>query len=64
MTSSKPPAGYDARGLAPDVNRLADAAHIRRDAITDEITWPPDRMADVLRALGLIINEKDLDHDT
>ena len=55
------PAGYDARGLMPDADRLAEAHHVKRDAETDEISWPPSRMADVLRELKLI-DEKD--HDT
>ena len=57
----KPPPGYDARGLMPDADRLAEAHHIRRDPDTGEISWPPSRMADVLRELKLI-DEKD--HDT
>jgi hypothetical protein len=57
----KPPPGYDARGLMPDADRLAEARHIKRDPDTDEISWPPSRMADVLRELKLI-DEKD--HDT
>ena len=57
----KPPPGYDARGLMPDPDRLAEARHVKRDAATDEISWPPSRMADVLRELKLI-DEKD--HDT
>ena len=56
----KPPPGYDARGLMPDPDRLADARHVKRDAATDEISWPPLRMADVLRELKLI-DEKDPD---
>lgn len=54
---------YDARGLVPDLERLADAHHVKRDPVTDEISWPPSRMAAVLRELKLI-DEKDLDHDT
>jgi hypothetical protein len=57
----KPPPGYDARGLMPDADRLAEARHVKRDPDTDEISWPPSRMADVLRELKLI-DEKD--HDT
>lgn len=52
--------GYDARGLMPDAGRLADARHVKRDD-NGEISWPPSRMADVLRELKLI-DEKD--HDT
>ena len=57
----KPPPGYDARGLMPDPDRLADARYVHRDPDTGEISWPPSRMADVLRELKLI-DEKD--HDT
>lgn len=56
-------ARYDARGLVPDPQRLADAHHVRRDPDTAEITWPPSRMADVLRELKLL-NDKETDHDT
>lgn len=49
---------YDARGLTPAPDRLADAHHVKRDAATDEITWPPDTMAALLRELKLI-EEKD-----
>ena len=56
-------ARYDARGLVPDPQRLADAHHVKRDPVTDEISWPPSTMADVLRELKLM-DEKDLDHDT
>ena len=56
----KPPPGYDARGLMPDPDRLADARHVHRDPDTGEISWPPSRMADVLRELKLI-DEKDPD---
>lgn len=52
---------YDARGMVPDLQRLADAHHVKRHPVTDEITWPPSRMADMLRELKLI-DEKD--HDT
>jgi len=55
---------YDARGLVPDPQRLADADHVKRDPLTDEISWPPSTMVDVLRELKLIIDDKDTDHDT
>ena len=58
---SKYPAGYDARGLMPDADRLAEAHHVKRDPDTAEITWPPSSMAAILRELKLI-DEKD--HDT
>jgi hypothetical protein len=54
---------YDARGRVPDADRLDDARHVTRHPVTDEVSWPPSRMADVLRELKLI-DEKDLDHDT
>ena len=57
---SRYPVGYDARGLMPDADRLAEAHHVRRDAETDEITWPPSSMAAILRTLKLI-DEKDPD---
>jgi hypothetical protein len=50
---------YDARGLVPDPDRLADARHVTRDPDTDEISWPPSRMADVLRELKLIDKDPD-----
>lgn len=53
-------ARYDACGLVPDPQRLADADHVKRDPVTDEISWPPSTMADVLRELKLI-DEKDHD---
>ena len=56
-------ARYNARGMVPDPQRLDDARHVTRDPATDEVSWPPTRMADVLRELKLI-DEKDLDHDT
>ncbi len=59
---SKHPPGYNARGMVPDLNRLTDARHVTRDAVTGEISWPPSRMADVLRELKLI--DKETDHDT
>jgi hypothetical protein len=52
MPRSKPQ--YDDRGLVPNPDRLADAHHVKRDPATDEISWPPSRMADVLRELKLI----------
>ena len=56
-------ARYDARGMVPDPQRLADARHVKRDPVTDEVSWPPTRMAAILRDLKLI-SEEDLDHDT
>jgi hypothetical protein len=56
----KPPPGYDARGLTPDAARMGEAHHVRRDPDTAEISWPPSRMAAVLRELKLI-DEKDPD---
>jgi hypothetical protein len=40
---------------------MADAHHIKRDPVTDEVSWPPSKMVEVLRELGLM-DEKD--HDT
>ena len=54
-------ARYDARGMMPDPQRLDDARHVTRDPVTDEVSWPPTHMADVLRELKLISEE---DHDT
>jgi len=51
---------YDARGMVPDLQRLADAHHVNRHPVTDEISWPPSRMAAILRELKLI-DEKDSD---
>ena len=51
---------YDARGLVPDPDRLAEARHVKRNPVTDEISWPPSRLAAVLRELKLI-DEKDPD---
>lgn len=59
MAATRP--RYDARGLVPDPDRLADARHVKRDPVTDEISWPPSDMAAVLRELKLM-DEKD--HDT
>ncbi|MEN9904848.1 MAG: hypothetical protein RLZZ555_1413 [Pseudomonadota bacterium] len=53
-------ARYDARGLVPDPQRLADAHHVKRHPVTDAISWPPSRMTAILRELKLI-DEKDRD---
>lgn len=37
-----------------DASRLDDAYYIVRDPKTDEVSWPPTRMEDELRRLGLI----------
>ena len=52
---------YRNGAMLPDPERMATAHHVRRHPDTGEVTWPPSRMADVLRALKLI-DEKD--HDT
>lgn len=53
---------YEARGLTPDAARLAEAHHVRRDAQTYEISWPPCTMGAILRTLKLI--DREVDHDT
>jgi hypothetical protein len=47
--------------MVPDADRMVDAHHVRRDPVTGEVSWPPSRMAAILRELKLI-SEKD--HDT
>lgn len=49
------------KGPPPDPQRMADSHHVKRDPETGEISWPPSRMLEVLRELGLM-DEKD--HDT
>ncbi len=41
--------------LRPDYDRLEVAHHIRRDPVTDEISWEPTRMMDELARLGLVL---------
>ena len=41
--------------LRPDYSRLDDAYYITRHPITDEVSWPPYRMEDELRRLGLVL---------
>ena len=50
---------YDDRGMLPDPDRVADAHHVKRNPVTDEISWPPLRMAAVLRELKLIDKDPD-----
>lgn len=47
---------YDLRRwmLRPDYQRLADASHIRRDPVTDEISWEPSHIEARLREAGLL----------
>ena len=59
-TMTRPPL-YRNGAMLPDPERMATAHHIRRDPDTGEISWPPTRMDDVLRQLGLI-NRKDADN--
>lgn len=40
--------------LRPDYARLDDANYVHRNPETGEVSWPPTRMADELRRLGLI----------
>lgn len=40
--------------LRPDYNRLETAHHVRRNPLTDEISWEPTSMEDELQRLGLI----------
>ena len=39
--------------LRPAYDRLADAAYIRRDPETFEVSWPRTTIEDALRRLGL-----------
>lgn len=41
--------------LRPAYDRLEDAFYISRDHDTDEVSWPPTRMMDELKRLGLIV---------
>lgn len=45
--------------LRPDYDRLEQAHHIKVDPDTSEISWPPTRMEDELRRLGLISTSKE-----
>lgn len=47
---------YDLRRwmLRPDYARLANAHHIKRNAVTDEISWEPATIEQRLREAGLI----------
>lgn len=40
--------------LRPDYDRLEVAHHIRRDPVTDEVSWPPGGLEHDLRRLGLM----------
>lgn len=41
--------------LRPDYDRLEVAHHIRRDPVTDEISWEPSGMMQELARLGLVL---------
>ena len=47
---------YDLRQwmLRPDYQRLADTHRIKRNPVTDEISWPPSSLVDDLRKAGLL----------
>ena len=54
--------------LRPDYNRLEVAHHIKRDPVTDEISWEPTGMQEELIRLGLWDEnardiEKDIDNE-
>jgi len=40
--------------LQPAYDRLEDAFYISRDPDTHEVSWPPTRMIDELKRLGLV----------
>ena len=40
--------------LRPAYDRLEDAFYISRDPDTHEVSWPPTRMMDELKRLGLV----------
>lgn len=40
--------------LPPDYDRLDDAHYIIKNPETGEISWPPTRMEDELKRLGLV----------
>lgn len=40
--------------LQPDWARLEEAHLVKRNPVTDEISWPPTSLEDVLRKAGLI----------
>ena len=40
--------------LRPAYDRLAEAQYIRRNPVTDEISWPSSSLEDDLRRAGLI----------
>ena len=40
--------------LRPDLKRVANAHHIRRNPVTDEISWEPSTIEAQLRELKLI----------
>lgn len=44
--------------LRPDYDRLEQAHHIKVDPDTGEISWPPTKMEEELRRLGLIDPEQ------
>jgi len=46
--------------MRPDYDRMEESHHIKRDPVTDEISWPPDRLRLELARLGLL-NDRDLD---
>ena len=42
------------RELRPAYDRLADARYIKRNRVTDEISWPPTDLVQQLREAGLV----------
>lgn len=42
------------KGPPPDPQRMADSHHVKRDPETDEISWPPSSLEEVLKEAKLI----------
>lgn len=40
--------------LRPDYDRMEEACYITVDEVTGEISWPPSRLEDELKRLGLL----------
>lgn len=56
LTRAELARSYDlVRGhLRPAYDRLADAAYVKRDPVTDEVSWPASCLEDDLKRAGLL----------